>query len=80
MRTEDAVRYFQGVGRLAERLGISRKSIWKWGDRPPAGRQYELEVITGGALTADQCTESSDFARKTMSGVADPAMPERKTE
>jgi hypothetical protein len=27
--------------------------IYQWGDTPPMGRQYELEVKTGGKLKAD---------------------------
>lgn len=54
MRTVDAVKYFERVSILAERLGISRKSVWKWGEYPPPGRQYELEVMTEGALKAEK--------------------------
>jgi len=58
MRTDEAIKYFGGprggVSKLAHRLGISRKSVWKWGEYPPAGRQYELEVLTSGELKAER--------------------------
>lgn len=54
MTTRDAIKHYGGVSALARALGIDRRSVWKWGDRPPTGRQYELEVLTAGTLRADR--------------------------
>jgi len=53
MTTSEAIDFYGGVQKLADALGVRRQSVWKWGDRPPKGRQYELQAITGGALKAD---------------------------
>lgn len=53
MLTRDAIDYFGGVTKLAAALGIRREAVYQWRERPPRGRQYQLEVMTDGALTAD---------------------------
>lgn len=60
MRTKDAIKYFKGPSNLAAklrrqdgRLGINRQAIYGWGEYPPVGRQYEIEVLTDGELKAD---------------------------
>lgn len=62
MTREQAIEHFGGVGRLAGALGISRQSVWKWGPKPPDGRQFQLEVMTNGALKADRRKRSSSEA------------------
>ncbi|MDL1881846.1 hypothetical protein FBQ88_12500 [Gammaproteobacteria bacterium PRO2] len=54
MTTEEAIVYFGGAKPLADALGIWPHAIYRWGDYPPMGRQYELEVITHGALKAER--------------------------
>ncbi|HEY7824775.1 MAG TPA: Cro/CI family transcriptional regulator [Acidimicrobiia bacterium] len=53
MKTEDAIRWYGGVRRLASALGVWPQVIYKWGDRPPMARQYEIQVRTKGELRAD---------------------------
>ena len=58
MTTDEAVQHFARNGRasraaVARALGISRKAVAKWGPYPPPGRQFELEVLTEGALKAE---------------------------
>lgn len=60
MRTKDAIDYFKGPSKLASKLrrqdgqlGINRQAIYGWGEYPPVGRQYEIEVLTDGELKAD---------------------------
>jgi len=53
MTTKEAVDYFGGAKALADALGTWPQTIYSWGDRPPMGRQYELEIKTGGKLKAD---------------------------
>ncbi len=54
MKTEEAVAFFGGVKKLADALGVWPQVIYAWGERPPMGRQYELEVKTDGKLKADR--------------------------
>lgn len=54
MKTQDVINHFGGgavgVQKLADTLGITRHAIYMWGDRVPRQRQFEIEVITAGAL------------------------------
>lgn len=52
MRTKQAIKHFGSAAQLARKLGISRQSINDWGDEVPEGRQYQLEILTNGALRA----------------------------
>jgi hypothetical protein len=54
MTTQEAIQHYGGIRRLAEELKVWPQVIYSWGDRPPMGRQYELEVKTEGALKADR--------------------------
>jgi hypothetical protein len=54
MTTQEAIKYFGSTKKLADALGVWPQVIYAWGERPPMGRQYELEVRTQGALKADQ--------------------------
>jgi hypothetical protein len=54
MKTSDAIQHFGSAANLARALGITRAAVSLWGERPPLGRQYELEVLTGGALKAQR--------------------------
>ena len=54
MTTKEAIEYYGGVKNLAKALGVWPQTIYIWGERPPMGRQYELEVKTSGALRADR--------------------------
>lgn len=53
MRTEEAISFYGGrSANLARALGCGVYVVSSWGDEPPRGRQFEIEVITGGALKA----------------------------
>lgn len=54
MTTQDAINYYGGRVALAAELGIWPHNISRWGEYPPPGRQYELEVKTNGALQAEK--------------------------
>lgn len=54
MTTQEAIDYFGSVKELAQFLNVYPQVIYKWGDVPPYGRQYELEVRTNGQLKADE--------------------------
>jgi hypothetical protein len=52
MKTKEAIKYFGSIKKLADEIGIWPHVIYRWGDRPPLARQYELEVKTKGKLKA----------------------------
>ncbi len=54
MTTKEAIDYYGSIKKLADVLGIWPHVIYRWGDYPPNGRQYELEVKTNGALKAEK--------------------------
>jgi hypothetical protein len=62
MTKQDAVAYYGTEAALGRALGITRASVNAW-DEIPIGRQYQLEVVTNGALRADR-TEAKQAARK----------------
>lgn len=53
MKTQEAIDYYGSLKKLADELGVWPQVIYQWGEYPPAGRQYELEVKTSGALKAE---------------------------
>jgi len=53
LKTEEAVRWYGGVKRLADALGVWPQVVYKWGESPPMARQYEIQVRTKGELKAD---------------------------
>lgn len=54
MTTDEAVQFFGGLKKLADALGVWPQVIYKWGERPPMARQYEIQVKTEGKLRADE--------------------------
>lgn len=54
--TDEAVQFFGGLKKLADALGVWPQVIYKWGERPPMARQYEIQVKTEGKLRADEQT------------------------
>jgi hypothetical protein len=53
LKTQEAIDFFGSVKELAQFLNVYPQVIYKWGDYPPDGRQYELEVKTNGLLRAE---------------------------
>jgi hypothetical protein len=54
MKTQEAIKHYGSLRKLAEALDVWPQVIYQWGDTPPMGRQYELEVKTAGVLKADK--------------------------
>ena len=56
MSPAQALDYFGTKAEIARVLGITSPSIIEWFDDGviPEGRQYQLELVTKGALRADQ--------------------------
>ena len=59
MKTQDAIDYFGGRQQLADALGISRPATYEWGEKVPELRQYQIEVLSGGALRAERLDEAA---------------------
>lgn len=51
MTKQEAIEHFGSVSALAEALEISTHAISQWGEIPEL-RQFQIEVLTGGALKA----------------------------
>jgi len=54
MTTNDAIKHFGSAAALARALGIGRSAVQQWGEKPPVPRQYQIEVVSGGALKAER--------------------------
>jgi hypothetical protein len=52
MKTAAAVKFFGSVKDLAEKLEISDKAIYQWGEDVPEPRNFQIEVLSGGQLKA----------------------------
>jgi len=52
MKTSDVADFFGSKRKLAEALGISPSAVTMWGEVVPAVRQYQIQVLTLGALKA----------------------------
>jgi hypothetical protein len=54
MTTADAIQHFGSIKDLANAIGIWPHGIYRWGERPPMLRQYQIERLTAGELKADE--------------------------
>lgn len=48
MKTEEAIKYFQGKRRLADALGISVQAVQAWKENVPALREYQIKELMRG--------------------------------
>ena len=53
MKKADVIKYFGGVKQLCEAMGMTRQALDQWPDVVNKARQWELEVISGGALLVE---------------------------
>ena len=53
MKTQEAIDYWCGVKKLADALKTWPQTIYQWGEYPPIGRQYEIEVKSDSQLRAE---------------------------
>lgn len=67
MSPTEAVSNFGNQSSLARALGVTPQAVNKWiaQDRIPLGRQYQLQVLTGGQLAASKALSVS---HKTAGG------------
>jgi hypothetical protein len=54
MKTQDAIDHYGSRDALARALGLDRTATYHWGDEVPELRQYQIEVLSGGALRASR--------------------------
>jgi len=54
MKTQEAIEYFGGFKQLADELNTWPQTVYQWGEYPPMGRQYELQIKTDGKLMAEK--------------------------
>lgn len=59
MTTEQVIKHFGGAAKVAEALCIGRSAVSQWGDEPPLGRQFQIEIITDGQLKASTQKEQA---------------------
>ena len=63
MTTQEAIDHYGSVKRLAAALDVFPQAIMGWGEEPPMGRQYELQIKTNNKLMArgagDELTQQS---------------------
>lgn len=56
MNTLDAIAFFGTASNLADALDIEKSAVSQWKDRPPIGRQAQIQILTKGKLKADPIT------------------------
>ncbi|MFM5304259.1 Cro/CI family transcriptional regulator [Aeromonas caviae] len=54
MQKSEVIEHFGTVTATAKALGISHVAVSKWAEKIPKGRAYQIEVLTGGKLKAEQ--------------------------
>jgi transcriptional repressor of cell division inhibition gene dicB len=54
MNMDEVLTYFKNKNQIAKALKIQRQSVQKWGDKVPAKRQIQLQIITNGELKANR--------------------------
>jgi len=54
MKTDTAIKFFGSGRALADALSIKPAAVYQWGEFPPPLRQLQIEIVSGGALKAEQ--------------------------
>lgn len=55
MTFDEALKFFKTQSNMAKKLGVSPQVVqhWRVWRRIPIGRQYQIELLTGGELKAN---------------------------
>ena len=53
MKTQEAIKWFGSRKKMADALKIWPHGTYRWGEEPPKLRQFEIERITEGELSAN---------------------------
>lgn len=70
MKTRDAANHFGSKKKLANALGIQPSAVTMWGELVPISRQYQLQILSGGALMADAKPSSEGCDKSDKTGLA----------
>ena len=64
MTPNQVIQHFDGIPNAAKELGITYQAIQQWVQKGevPEGRQYQIELLTNGALKADRSAVSGGEA------------------
>jgi len=64
MTLEEVIKFFGGKANTARELDITYQAVQDWERRGtiPRGRQFEIQVMTGGRLQADSSENSDSVA------------------
>ena len=67
MNIQDLIEHFGSQAAIAKALNTSDQvvSAWKVKNRIPPGRQFEIQILTGGKLRADVAHAVSPEARES---------------
>jgi DNA-binding transcriptional regulator YdaS (Cro superfamily) len=64
MNKTEALKFFGNSSRLALALGVSKQAVSRWPESIPIGRQFQIEVLSGGELKAERSQVSEDLEQK----------------
>lgn len=59
MTKDEVIAHFGSVAKLARALEISTQAVYDWGDGVPEGRQWQIQVMTNGALKVSTKEETT---------------------
>jgi len=54
MTTDEAIAWAGSIRALAAKLEIWPHSVYKWGEKPPRLRQFQIERLSKGKVKADE--------------------------
>ena len=56
MTIKEVIKHFKGRANTARAVGVSYQAVRQWEEKGevPEGRQWQIQALTGGALTAEQ--------------------------
>ena len=61
----EVINFFGSLSATARALNIKQPSVSKWNDYPPANRQMQVQIISGGKLKAEPWVMDELLGTKT---------------
>jgi len=65
MKKSDVIEYFGSAAAIARAVGISRQAVHEWPDELPVPRACQIEILTGGALRAENVARPPEPAQES---------------
>lgn len=64
MKTEQLIKFFGSQANAARQMSVSRAAVSQWvaAGVVPKSRQYQAEILTGGALKANPAKKKAEAA------------------